>query len=151
MKLMYWFLMSSMIFIPSTFLISQVNSQENELRCSREEVFKFFPTDIVQKVLTENHIPNQKWAAIFLDLQGHDNDIVRDLENRASKMFVNPLTTKGREREAAKLLHSVLFDYFNMVMKSHGIVNEQINKQMMDSIIIRKSELLEACTKSRKL
>lgn len=135
-----------------SFALSSLFSQSTDIgpKCSKVELTKYFPTGIVEQVFSEYHVRVDKWSGILLDLQNHDDQITEDLQNRAAKLSVNPFLTKGHEKEKEKLIHSVLFDYFNMVMKSHGLTTERINKDMMNNIILRKNKLAEACSNEKK-
>lgn len=124
---------------------STVAAPANANDCSRDLLMAYFPKPFVNKTLEHFNVPKDQWDAINKELAEKDKEIVKNVEEKASKMTPNPLTDPQQRQAAVKLFRETLLDSFSTVMKAHGVKDEKQIQAMLDDIQQQKAKRFAQC------
>ncbi len=113
--------------------------------CSRDLLMAYFPKPFVNATLEHFNVPKDQWDEINKKLAEKDKEIVRSVEEKASKMTPNPLTDPQQRQAAVKLFRETLLDSFSSVMKAHGVKDEKQIQAMLDDIQQQKAKRFAQC------
>lgn len=149
------FLLTSLVatLATGTALISQhaqLGAETSVNECSKELLLAFFPESFVNETLKKFEIPEKDWVAINQDLKSKDGDVIKIVEEKASKMDPNPLKDPQQRQGAVKIFRETLFDIFAGVMKSHGVTDDKKIQSMLDDIQQQKAKRFMMCMEKQK-
>ena len=113
--------------------------------CSRDLLMAYFPKPFVNATLEHFNVPKDQWDEINKKLAEKDKEIVKNVEEKASKMTPNPLTDPQQRQAAVKLFRETLLDSFSSVMKAHGVKDEKQIQAMLDDIQQQKAKRFAQC------
>lgn len=115
--------------------------------CSKELLLAYFPEVFVRETFTKFNVPKDKWDAIVKDLNDKDKDVIRVVEDRASRMTPNPLKDPEQRQAAVKLFRETLLEIFSGVLKINGISDDTQISAMLDDIQQQKAKRFALCIK----
>lgn len=118
--------------------------------CSKELLLAFFPESFVNETLKKFDVPEKEWAGINKDLKNKDSDVIKIVEDKASKMDPNPLKDPQQRQGAVKIFRETLYDIFSGVMKSHGVSDEKQIQSMLDDIQQQKAKRFMMCMEKQR-
>lgn len=118
--------------------------------CSKELLLSYYPADFVTETLKKYNVPQDKWAGIIRALTGKEKDIVKTVEDKASKMNPNPLKDPKERQEAVKLFRDALMDVFANAMRSNGVTDESKYQAMLDDVQQQKAKKFAECVQKQK-
>lgn len=113
--------------------------------CSRELLISYFPKAFVTESLKKYQVPEDKWNAIASDLALKDKQVIKTVEDKASKMNPNPLKDPQQRQAAVKLFRETLTDLFSSTMKANGITDEKQITDMLNDIQQQKAKRFAMC------
>lgn len=115
--------------------------------CSKELLLAYFPEIFVRETFTKFNVPKDKWDSIVKGLNDKDKDVIRVVEDRASKMTPNPLKDPEQRQAAVKLFRETLLEIFSGVLKDNGISDDAQISAMLDDIQQQKAKRFALCIK----
>ena len=97
-------------------------------------------------------MPQDKWDAIIKGLTDKDPEVLRAVEEKASKLETNPFKDRSaaQRQVAVKIFRETLFEKFNDVMKANGITDQKQVQAMLDDIALQKAKNFAACIEKQK-
>lgn len=107
---------------------------------SKELISAYFPESVVNESLPLANVPRDQWVIINQELCAKSGEMIRMVEEKASKMEPNPLLDSSQIQVAAKLFREALFQVFSDVMRDHGVTDEDKIKEMLGHIQQLKAE-----------
>lgn len=120
--------------------------------CSKELLISYFPQIFVTETLKKFDIPKDKWEPIITGLANKDGEVLRAVEEKASRMDPNPFKDRSAQQRqiAVKIFRDTLYDKFNEVLKANGVTNEKQVQAMLDDIALQKAKNFAACIEKQK-
>lgn len=120
--------------------------------CSKELLISYFPQVFVTETLKKFDIPHDKWDSIIKGLADKDPEVLRAVEDKASKMEPNPFKDRSAQQRqiAVKIFRETLFEKFNDVLKANGITDAKQVQAMLDDIALQKAKNFAACIEKQK-
>lgn len=117
--------------------------------CSRELLISYFPKVFVTETLKKYHVSQDKWDAIANDLAVKDKQVIKNVEDKASKMNPNPLKDPQQRQTAVKLFRETLIDLFSSTMKANGVTDEKQIQEMLNDIQQQKAKRFAMCMQKK--
>ncbi len=118
--------------------------------CSKELLLSFFPEAFVIEVLQKYQIPKEKWEPIVKGLQEKNDDVIKLVDEQASKMDPNPLRDSSQKQVAVKIFRETLFQVFSGVLKANGITDDQKIQSMLGEVQQLKTKRFAQCMETQK-
>jgi hypothetical protein len=113
--------------------------------CSRELLISYFPKVFVTETLKKYNVPQDKWDAIANDLAEKDKQVIKTVEEKASKMNPNPLKDPQQRQAAVKLFRETLTDLFSSTLNANGITDNKQISDMLNDIQQQKAKRFAMC------
>lgn len=113
--------------------------------CSRELLISYFPKVFVTETLKKYNVPQNKWDAITSDLEQKDKQVIKTVEEKASKLNPNPLKDPQQRQAAVKLFRETLTDLFASTMKANGITDDSKISEMLNDVQQQKAKRFAMC------
>lgn len=113
--------------------------------CSRELLISYFPKVFVTETLKKYNVSPDKWEAITNDLAQKDKQVIKTVEEKASKMNPNPLKDPQQRQAAVKLFRETLTDLFASTMKANGVSDDKQIADMLNDIQQQKAKRFAMC------
>lgn len=113
--------------------------------CSRELLISYFPKAFVTETLKKYNVPQDKWDAIASDLAQKDKQVIKTVEDKASKLNPNPLKDPQQRQAAVKLFRETLTDLFSSTLKANGITDDKQIGDMLNDIQQQKAKRFAMC------
>lgn len=113
--------------------------------CSRELLISYFPKVFVTETLKKYNVPQDKWDAISSDLSQKDKQVIKTVEDKASKMNPNPLKDPQQRQAAVKLFRETLTDLFSSTLKANGVTDDKQIGEMLNDIQQQKAKRFAMC------
>ena len=120
--------------------------------CSKELLLAYFPEVFVTETLKKFNVPQNKWDAIKRDLTNKDKDVIKIVEEKASKMrrFPNPLKDPQQRQAAVKIFRETLLQIFGDTMRANGISDQSQIQSMLDDIQQQKAKRFAKCMEKQR-
>lgn len=120
--------------------------------CSKELLLEYFPKQFVVETLKKFNVPQDKWDAIASTLSTKDKDVVKLVEDKASKLNPNPLKDRDPQQRqvAVKLFRETLLQVFSEALQSNGITDQKQLQAMLDDIQQQKAKNFAQCMEKQK-
>lgn len=118
--------------------------------CTKELLLSYFPEPLVKETLKKFHVPEDKWAGITKSLTNHDKEIVKIVEQKASKMSPNPLKDSQQRQVAVKLFRDTLLETFSNTLIENGVTDKTQFLAMLDDIQQQKAKKFAMCMQRKK-
>lgn len=118
--------------------------------CSKELLLSYFPKAFVNETLSKYKVPQDQWDAINKELAEKDKEVIKIVEEKASKISPNLLRDPQQRQAAVKLFRETLFDVFSKVMKAHGVTDDKEIQQMLDDIQRQKALRFKECMEKHR-
>lgn len=118
--------------------------------CSKDILMTFFPKPILKAVLLKHGVSTEQAEEISTELAQKDQEVIKGVEEKASKMDPNPFKDLTDRDQALKVFKEVLFDVFANTVKKHGIEDEAKIQTILDDMQSAKGKLFVECMQSSK-
>jgi len=118
--------------------------------CSKELLLAYFPEVFVTETLKKFNVPQDKWDGIKKDLTSKDKDVIKIVEEKASKMDPNPLKDPQQRQAAVKIFRETLLQIFGDTMRANGISNQSQIQSMLDDIQQQKAKRFAKCMEKQR-
>lgn len=120
--------------------------------CSKELLLAYFPETFVSETLRKFNVPQEKQDAIVKDLASKDKEVVKLVEEKASKLTPNPLKDRSPEQRqvAVKIFRETLFEVFSTSLKANGFTDTNQIQSMLDDIQQQKAKNFAQCMEKQK-
>lgn len=122
----------------------------DSINCSKEELMSFFPQPVVQAVLLQAKFSNEEAAAISKELSQKNPDLVKMIDEKASKMDPNPFKDLSQRDQGLKIYRETLYEVFSKVLKVHGIADEDQAHALLEEIRASKSKHFIECIRKQQ-
>ena len=106
-----------------------------------------FPRTFCQPTLKKFNVPEDKWDAIVRGLADKNKDVLRLVEEKASKLDPNPFKGFDPSQRAAavKIFRETLTQVFSEVLKANGVSDDTQIAQMLEDIQRQKAANFAKC------
>ena len=121
----------------------------NSMKCTKEELMRFFPEQIVQSVLVKAKLPQEQADAIARDLSQKDRELAKLVEERSSKVDPNPFKNLSQRDLAIKIYRETLYEVFAKVLKAHGVTSDDQIQTLLDELQEARSKLFIECIRKQ--
>lgn len=118
--------------------------------CSKELLLSFFPDAFVAETLQKYQVSKDKWEPIMKGLKEKNDDVIKLVDEQASKMDPNPLKDPSQKQVAVKIFRESLYQVFSGVLKANGITDDQKIQSMLGEIQQLKTKRFAQCMESNK-
>jgi len=120
--------------------------------CSKELLLSYFPEVFVTQTLKKFNVPQDKWQPITQGLAAKDKDVLKIVEDKASKLNPNPFKDRdpAQRQVAVKIFRETLTQVFGDVVKSNGISDDKQVAAMLDDIQQQKAKNFALCMEKQK-
>jgi hypothetical protein len=120
--------------------------------CTKELLLSYFPSNYVTETLKKFNVPQDKWDAIVAGLTAKDKDILKIVEEKASKLNPNPFRDRdpAQRQIAVKLFRETLLQVFGEVLQAQGITDEHQVQLMLDDVQQQKARNFRICMEKQK-
>jgi hypothetical protein len=118
--------------------------------CSKELLLSFFPDEFVVEVLQKYQISKEKWEPIVKGLNDKNDDVLKLIDEQASKMDPNPLKDPSQKQVAVKIFRESLLQVFSSVLIANGVTDSQKIQSMLGDIQQMKTKRFAQCIESQK-
>lgn len=118
--------------------------------CSKELLLSFFPDEFVVEVLQKYQISKEKWEPIVKGLKEKNDDVLKLIDEQASKMDPNPLKDPSQKQVAVKIFRESLLQVFSSVLIANGVTDNQKIQSMLGDIQQLKTKRFAQCIESQK-
>ncbi len=130
-----------------TSIANENSSSLKDSDCSKDLLLAYFPESFVKETFTKFNVPKDKWSALIKGLNDKDKEVIRVVEDKASKMTPNPLKDPQQRQLAVKLFRETLLEIFSNVMKANGVTDDTQISSMLDDIQQQKAKRIAMCIK----
>ena len=100
--------------------------------------------------MSKYKVPQDQWDAINKELAEKDKDVIKMVEEKASKVSPNLLRDPQQRQAAVKLFRETLFEVFSKVMKAHGITDDKQIQEMLDDVQKQKALRFKECMEKHR-
>lgn len=118
--------------------------------CTKELLLSFFPEAFVAETLQKYQVSKDKIEPIINGLKEKNNDVIKLVDEQASKMDPNPLKDPSQKQVAVKIFRESLYQVFSSVLKANGITDDQRIQAMLGEIQQLKTKRFAQCMDSNK-
>ena len=139
--------MAALFICTSTLLCGETTevTLSNAMKCTKEELMRFFPEQVVQSILEKSDIPADKAKEIAQELSQRDLELAKMVEEKSNKLDYNPIKTPNQRESAAKVYRETLYEMFAKVLKEHGFTDKEKTQSMLDELQEARSKLFIEC------
>lgn len=121
----------------------------NSMKCTKEELMRFFPEQVVESILIKGNISKDKSVAIAKELADKDQELAKIVEEKTAKLDPNPYKNLNQREAAIKVYRETLYEVFSKVLKSHGVTNEDQILSILDELQEARSKLFIECIRKQ--
>jgi hypothetical protein len=121
----------------------------NSMKCTKEELMRFFPEQVVQSVLVKSNIPKEQAETIAHDLSLKDQELAKIVEEKSSKIEPHPFKNLSQRELAIRIYRETLYEVFAGVLKAHGITSEDQIQSLLDELQEARSKLFIECIRKQ--
>jgi hypothetical protein len=122
----------------------------NAMKCTKEELMKFFPEQIVRSILIKAGIPKDQAEQIAQELSLKDQEILKIQEEKVAKLGHNFSHNLSQRDLAQKIYRETLFEIFANVLRAHGVTDENQIQSLLDQLQDARSNLFIECIRKQK-
>ncbi len=135
------------VIVTPGYVLAQAPADE----CTKELLLSYFPESFVKNTLQKFNVPKDKWDGIIKALAEKDKDVLKIVEEKASKLTPNPFKDRdpAQRQVAVKIFRETLFQVFSDALKSQGVENSQL-QAMLDDIQQQKAKNFAQCMEKQK-
>lgn len=116
-----------------------------DLECSQEILYTYFPKPFVQETMQESGFSSQDAQSIADELAKMDQKITMSVEQKAQERDPNPLMSPDRHEEVVQIFKETLLEVFSDVLKQHGMKDAKKAQNMLESIQEKKGRHFARC------
>ena len=121
----------------------------NSVHCTKEELMRFFPEQIVESILIKGEIPSDQAKKIAYELSRKDQELAKLVETRSAKLDTHSLKTATQRDVAIKIYRETLFEVFAKVLKENGITDDDRIQALLDDLQEERSKLFIECIRKQ--
>lgn len=121
----------------------------NSMKCTKEELMRFFPEQVVQSILIKANLPKEQSDAIAQELSQKDRELAKIVEEKSAQIEPNPFKNLSQRDLAIKIYRETLYEVFAKVLKSHGVTNEDQIQSLLDDLQEARSKLFIECIRKQ--
>jgi hypothetical protein len=116
-----------------------------DLGCSKEELTSFFPYSVVQSILLQANFSQDKADHIAQALSKQDSEIIKKVEEKASKLEPNPFKDLSQRDIAIKIYQETLYEEFSKTLNIYGITDKDEIQHLLEQMKKTRSRLFIEC------
>ena len=121
----------------------------NSMKCTKEELMRFFPHQIVHALLIKANIPEDKADAIAKELSDRNKDFARILEEKSEKITPNPFKNLSQRDLANQIYQQTLYEVFANTLRTHGITDEEKIQSLLSQLKEDRTKLFMECIRKQ--
>lgn len=118
--------------------------------CAKELLLSYYPPEFVKESLKKYHVPPEKWDEIIDGLKQKDQDVIRQVEEKAGQLNPNPLKDPQQRQQAIKIFKDTLYEVFASVLKPAGVTDDKTIQNILDDVQQQKAKRFAQCIEKRK-
>lgn len=122
----------------------------NSMKCTKEELMRFFPEQLVESILIKFDLPKEQASAIANELSQKDRELAKIVESKSAQVEPNPFKNLSHRDVAIKIYRETLYEVFAKVLKSHGVTDEDKIQTMLDELQEARSKLFIECIRRQQ-
>ena len=123
----------------------------NSMKCTKEELMRFFPEQVVQSILTKANLSKEQADVIAKELSQKDKELAKLVEEKSAKIDPNPFKDLSQRELAIKIYRETLYEVFAKVLKAHGITNQDQIQNLLDELQDARSKLFIECIRKQQI
>lgn len=139
-------LASSLLFADTTEVVLS-----GSMKCTKEELMRFFPEQVVQSILVKRGVPKEKADLIAKELSAKDLELSKLVEEKSEKLEPNPFKNISQREAAAKVYRETLYEVFSKALKPYGITDKDQIQAMLDDLQEARSKLFIECIRKQSV
>lgn len=150
-KMFYYLLCTAISMLCCTILYAETTEVvlSNSMKCTKEELMRFFPEQLVTSVLIKAKLPKEQANAIAKELSEKDRELERLVEEKSAQVEPNPFKNLSHRDLAIKIYRETLYQVFAKVLKANGITNEDQIQTLLDELQEARSKLFIECIRKQ--
>lgn len=121
----------------------------NSMKCTKEELMRFFPEQLVESILIKAKLPKEKADAIAQELAQKDKELARLVEEKSAKIDPNPFKNLSQRDLAVRIYRETLYEVFAKVLKAHDITDDDQIQTLLDELQEARSKLFIECIRKQ--
>lgn len=139
----------------STFYVSTLQGEttevilSNSMKCTKEELMRFFPEQIVESILTKANLPKEKVEAIVQELSQKDHELAKIVEEKSAKVEDESTDALSQRDLAIKVYRETLYQVFAGVLEAHGVTDRDQIQTLLDELQEARSKLFMECIRKQ--
>ena len=148
--LVYSWILTSAFVLPS-FLMAETTEVvlSNSMKCTKEELMRFFPEQIVESILVQGNVAKEKAEIIAQILAKKDIEIAKLAEQKPAKMDPNFLQDANKRQAAIQTYKEVVYQVFSQVLKENGVTDEGQIQQFLEKLQEARRNLFLECVRKQ--
>lgn len=123
----------------------------NSMKCTKEELMRFFPEQVVHSILIKAQLPKEKADAIAQELSQKDKELAKIVEEKSAKIDPNPFKELSQRELAIKIYRETLYEVFAKVLKANGVTDEDQIQTLLDELQDARSKLFIECIRKQPI
>ncbi len=140
----------SMMVITSLYAETTEVVLSNSMKCTKEELMRFFPEQLLESILIKAKLPKDQADAIAQELAQKDSELAKIVEEKSAKVEPNPFKNLSHRDLAIRIYRETLYEVFAKVLKSHGVTNEDQIQSLLDELQEARSKLFIECIRKQQ-
>lgn len=121
----------------------------NSMKCTKEELMRFFPEQLVSSVLIKAKLPKEQADTIAKELSEKDRELAKLVEEKSAQVDPNPFKNLSHRDLAIKIYRETLYEVFAKVLKANGITSEDQIQTLLDELQEARSKLFIECIRKQ--
>lgn len=121
----------------------------NSMKCTKEELMRFFPEQVVRSILLKHNVPKEKVDAIARELSQKDEELSKMVEEKSHRLDANSLKNLSQREAAAKIYRETLYEVFSKELNAHGVTDQDQIQAMLDDLQEARSKLFIECIRKQ--
>jgi hypothetical protein len=126
-------------------LLSSLLNAAEEMECSQEILYTYFPRPFVEETMIENGFSQKEAQTIADSLAKMDQKVTITVEQKAQEKDPNPLMSLDRQEDVVQIFKETLLEVFSDVLKQHGKTDSEKVQAMLDAIQEKKALHFAKC------
>lgn len=122
----------------------------NSMKCTKEELMRFFPEQIVQDVLKKANLPQKEVDAITETLVKKDLELARIVREKVVQTDTERFKNTGKRALTMKIYQETLYEVFAQVLKQEsGITDKEKIQSLLNELQEARSKLFIECIRKQ--
>ncbi len=122
----------------------------NSMKCTKEELMRFFPEQVVKDVLIKANLPQNQAEAIAHTLSLKDSELTKLVKEKSAQLSISNHESQFTQRDlVTKIYRETLFEAFSNALKENGVTDPDQIQILLESLKEARSKLFMECMKKQ--